>query len=31
LHESALFDLQAQYAEVVDEDKVVSWLGQAVS
>jgi maleamate amidohydrolase len=25
-HESALFDLQAKYAEVVDEDKVVSWL-----
>ncbi len=27
-HESALFDLQAKYAEVVDEDSVVSWLGQ---
>jgi maleamate amidohydrolase len=29
-HESALFDLQAKYAEVVDEDSVVSWLGQDV-
>ena len=27
-HESALFDLQAKYAEVVDEDSVMSWLGQ---
>ena len=26
-HESALFDLQAKYAEVVDEDSVVPWLG----
>ena len=25
-HQSALFDLQAKYAEVVDEDSVVSWL-----
>ena len=30
-HESALFDLQAKYAEVVDEDSVVSWLGQDIS
>jgi maleamate amidohydrolase len=30
-HESALFDLQAKYAEVVDEDSVVSWLGQPLS
>jgi maleamate amidohydrolase len=29
-HESALFDLQANYAEVVDEDSVVSWLGQDI-
>ena len=29
-HESALFDLQAKYAEVVDEDKVVSWLGTVI-
>ena len=28
-HEAALFDLQAKYAEVVDEDSVVSWLGTA--
>jgi isochorismate hydrolase len=27
-HESALFDLQAKYAEVADEDSVVSWHGQ---
>ena len=25
-HEASLFDLQAKYAEVVDEDAVVSWL-----
>jgi maleamate amidohydrolase len=30
-HESALFDLQAKYAEVVDEDGVVSWLGKELS
>jgi maleamate amidohydrolase len=30
-HESALFDLQAKYAEVVDEDSVVSWLGKELS
>ncbi len=30
-HESALFDLQAKYAEVVEEDSVVSWLGQPLS
>jgi len=26
-HEAALFDLQAKYAEVVDEDAVLAWLG----
>ncbi len=26
-HEASLFDLQAKYAEVVDEDAVISWLG----
>jgi len=26
-HEASLFDLQAKYAEVVEEDAVVSWLG----
>jgi maleamate amidohydrolase len=26
-HEAALFDLQAKYAEVVDEGDVVAWLG----
>jgi maleamate amidohydrolase len=27
-HEAALFDLQAKYAEVVDEGTVLSWLGE---
>ena len=30
-HESALFDLQAKYAEVVDEDSVISWLAKPLS
>jgi maleamate amidohydrolase len=25
-HEATLFDLQAKYAEVVDEDAVLAWL-----
>jgi hypothetical protein len=29
--ESALFDPQAKYAEGVDEDSVVSWLGKELS
>jgi maleamate amidohydrolase len=27
-HEASLFDLQAKYAEVVDEDAVINWLGK---
>ena len=30
-HDANLFDLQAKYAEVVDEDSVVSWLSKPVS